>query len=107
MTIRQRRWRACTVKVVADLAMVPGCMAEGRGGCGDVRDEKAHRGYRRKGSSCHHCRHRKAARNGVKKMSGTQSRGSERQTAPDYQAITVGCTGSESNLRVKAWVKQS
>ena len=49
----------------------------------------------------------KAARNGVKKMSGTQGRGSERQTAPDYQAITVGCTGSESNLRVKAWVKQS
>jgi hypothetical protein len=29
MTIRERRWRACTAKVVADLAMVPGCMAEG------------------------------------------------------------------------------
>ena len=38
---------------------LPGCQR--RGGCGDVRDEKAHRGYRRNGSSCHHCRLRKGS----------------------------------------------
>ena len=146
MTTRQRRWRPCTVKVVADLAIVteghvrslssasttergsgdassplPGCQR--RGGCGDVGDEKAHRSYRRNGSSCHHCRLRKAARSGVKKMSGTQSRESDDVALPGVvrrlyvwawewvqkgkplattKRLSWGALGSESSLRVKA-----
>jgi|SRR5215813_931961 len=149
MTTRQRRWRPCTEKVVADLAIVPGCMTEGhvrslssvsttergsgdassplpgcqrRGGCGDVGDEKAHWGYRRNGSSGHHCRLRMAARSGVK-MSGTQSRESDDVALPGVvrrlyvwawewvqkgkplattKRLSGGALGSESNLRVKA-----